>query len=152
MSHFRHNKSFQAWLALFILSVLVPLAGNVPQAHAGSYVLIANKSVAVNSLSRDDVRSIFLGEMTRLDDGKAVKFAVLTEEPAQRLFMQEVVGKTTQQFVNYWRKKVFNGEALYPKTVMSSEEQVRFVKTTSGAIGYVSEDDVTDSVKIISIK
>ena len=120
--------------------------------YAGSYVLIANKSVAVDSLSRDDVRAIFLGEMTRLDDGKAIKFAVLAEEPAQRLFMQEVVGKTTQQFVNYWRKKVFNGEALYPKTVMSSEEQVRFVKTTSGAIGYVSEDDVTDSVKIISIK
>ncbi|MEI6207458.1 MAG: hypothetical protein WCP20_11795 [Desulfuromonadales bacterium] len=44
-------------------------------ATAADYALVAHKGVQVNSLTKDEVRSIFLGDMTRWNDGKAIKFA-----------------------------------------------------------------------------
>jgi len=125
---------------------------HVSPAYSASYVLIVNKNVSANSLSRNDVRSIFLGEKSRWDDGKTVRFVVLEEGAVHRAFLQDVVGKTTQQFLNYWRKKIFNGESLAPKSVVNAQEAVRFVTTNAGAIGYVSDDYVTNSVKVISIE
>jgi hypothetical protein len=138
--------------ALLILTGFAVLVGHVSPAYSAGYVLIVNKDVPENSLTRYEARSIFLGEKSRWDNGKTVKFAVLEAGAVHRAFLQDVVGKTSHQFLNYWRKKVFNGESLAPKTFLNAQDVVRFVTANSGAVGYVSADYVSDSVKIITIE
>jgi len=146
------RRYFLICLALLILTGFSILVCHVSPAYSANYVLIVNKDVSVNSLTRYDARAIFLGEKSRWDDGKTVKFAVLQEGEVNRAFLQDVVGKTTHQFLNYWRKKVFNGESLAPKSFGNPQDVVRFVTNHSGAIGYISADYVSDSVKIITVE
>ena len=116
-----------------------------------SQVVIANKDVAADSLSRQEIHSIFLGETSRWQDNRPITIVVQEQGNIHRLFLREILSRTPSQFLNYWRKQIFNGKALAPKSITNMRELVEFVATHSGAIGYVSDENVDTSVKVIKI-
>jgi len=121
-------------------------------AWAEDYVVVANKSVGSNALSKLDAQSIFLGDKTKWEDGKPIDFAVMEDGDAQKAFLQDVVGKTSAQFDNYWKRLVFTGKASAPKTFGDARKLLEFVAATPGAVGYVPAGKADASVKTISIK
>lgn len=120
---------------------------------AEPYVLIANKNVAANSLSRVDVKAIFLGEKTRWSDGKPIKIVILKNGSVHSDFLSRVVDKTPYQFQNYWKKMMFTGKAGMPLSFEEVQSLVDFVaEHHPGAVGYVPAEKATGQVKIITIK
>jgi ABC-type phosphate transport system substrate-binding protein len=121
-------------------------------ATAADFVIVANKSVSADSLSKGALQAIFLGEKTKWDDGKPIKIVTLDEGAAHKDFLRSIVGKTPSQFDGYWKKLIFTGKAAAPKAFDEAGKLVDFVAGQAGAVGYVAAGQAGDSVKTIAIK
>ncbi|MBN1381388.1 MAG: substrate-binding domain-containing protein [Deltaproteobacteria bacterium] len=122
-------------------------------ALAADVVVVANKSVAQSSLSKDSLNAIFLGKMTSWKNGARLEFVTLKDNsPVHEDFLSQFIGRTAMQFSNYWKQQVFTGKGRMPKQFASESELIEYVSGTDGAIGYVSAGAAKDSVKIINIE
>ena len=93
-----------------------------------------------------------LGEKTKWDDGKAIKIAVLQDGVIHKSFLEGIVEKTSSQYENYWKKLIFTGKAVAPKSFDTTSKALEFVAGQEGAIGYISAGEAGGSVKTITIK
>lgn len=119
-------------------------------AWAADVVLIANSSIGASSLSKGDVKSIFLAKKKSVD-GVNVKLATLKDDDISRQFFKAYVGKTPSQFSSYYKKLVFTGKGKPPKAMSSEADMIAYVARTIGAMGFVSAGAVTDAVKSIQV-
>jgi ABC-type phosphate transport system substrate-binding protein len=119
---------------------------------AANYVIIANKGVSEDSLSKTELRAMFLGEKIKWENKKYIKLAIPVEGDAYREFLQEVVLKTPSQYDNHWMKQVYSGKASVPQSFSDPSKLVEFVVSHPGAIGIVEAGQSDRSVKTISIK
>lgn len=119
-------------------------------AWAGEMVLVANQGISATSLSKGDVKSIYLAKKKSID-GTSVKLTTLKDKDLTAKFLKEYVGKTPSQFSAYYKKLVFTGKGKPPKKMGSEAEMIAYVARTTGAIGYVSAGAVTDAVKTIHV-
>ncbi len=117
---------------------------------AGDMVLVVNQGISANSLSKGDVKSIYLAKKKSID-GTSVRLATLKDEDLAGQFLKKYVGKTPSQFSAYYKKLIFTGKGKPPKKMKSEAEMVAYVARTTGAIGYVSKGAVTDAVKTINV-
>jgi ABC-type phosphate transport system substrate-binding protein len=114
-------------------------------------VVIANKGAPVDSLSRDEIKKIFLVKKTQWDNGDKIEFVTLKQGPIHNAFLKKFLQKTPSQFQKYFRALVFTGKGIAPRSFDSEAEVVRFVAATKGAFGYVSPAAATVSVKVLGI-
>jgi len=121
-------------------------------ALAEDSVVICNKSVADNELSKKDMEDIFLGKKTRWSDNQKITFVILKGGEAHISFLSRYVDKTESQFIMYWKKMVFTGEGRLPKAFDTPEELLKYVSETSGAIGYVPANAASDRVKTLIVR
>ena len=103
------------------------------------------------TISKRDVKNIFLGKKTTWSDQQKVTFAVLKEKEAYDTFLNVYLRKSSQQFDCYWLNMVFTGEGFFPKTFDSDEKVIEFVAKTEGAIGYVSHRLKSRTVRQLTI-
>jgi ABC-type phosphate transport system substrate-binding protein len=143
----RHVKNFTQ--ILMALGVVLSLAVEV---FAANFVVIANKDVPLDSLSKAELRAIFLGEKVKWDNRKYIKIAFLDEGDVNKEFLQGVVGKTPSQYDNHWQKMVFSGKGAMPQSFAEMSKVVDYVATHPGAVGFVAAGQAGGSVKTISIK
>lgn len=129
-------------LSLFVLSPLAAFAEDV--------VIICNKSVAINSISKDDMERIYLGKKNLWDGGGKIEPVILQNELADS-FLTTYVGKNATTFGNYWKKMLFSGKGNGPKQFTKPKEVVDYVASTQGAIGFVPAGTNSDAVKILPV-
>lgn len=118
----------------------------------GDIMIIANKDVPVSTLSKNEIRSIFLGEKVKWSNNQKIIFVILKSD-VHNAFLKEYVGNTASQYRNYWRKMVFTGKSKSPKSFNNMDKLIRYIANTSGAIGYIpSQAYQEERVKTISVK
>ncbi len=114
-------------------------------------VLIVHPDIAVDALTRTEVKKIFLGNKSRWPDNQRIQFVTLKNGAAHDAFVREYVEKTPSQFTIYWKKMVFTGRGRIPPTLAGPEAVVDFVARTPGAVGYVPESTADETVKIVGV-
>lgn len=128
----------RGWYAALISLVL--LAGWVGTARAqGELAVIVHADNPVPSLSREQVRRIYLGKRDRFPGGGGEAVPVDLTDSRQGLrarFYEEVVGKSLSQIKAYWATKVFSGAALPPEQQGDSAAVARWVAAHPRAIGF----------------
>lgn len=134
-------------IAIIVASMVIP-----GLATAGDPVLICNPSVQESALSKQELKNIFLGKKTTWKDNSKAIFVIQKNAPVHKVFLKKYVDKTTSQFANYWKKRVFTGKGASPQSLPSDQEVIKFVSETSGAVGYVSSGVGLDNVKTIKVK
>lgn len=117
-------------------------------------LIICNKTVSATGLSRNHIQDIFLGKRVLWENNHAIHVFVLKEEDIHKAFLEEYVHKSESQWKAYWKRMVFTGRGLPPKSINTEAELIDLVAKTNGAIGYVSteglpEDTEANSVKIL---
>jgi len=135
-------------ILLLGLIVLLPLTAQ------NSYTIIVNKSAQNETLTRSNLENIFLGKKSRWSDGTKIKPVNLKEGETYRAFIKEVVRKSTNAYMNYWRKMIFTGKGVMPVSFQDEEELINYVGRTEGAIGYISSADMingNDDVQILTL-
>jgi hypothetical protein len=110
-------------------------------ATAADLVVIAHPGVTI---SADEVREVFVGEK-QLAGG--VKLVPLDNASAQADFLAKVVKVDAVKYQSIWTKKGFRDGLTAPSVKSGDQEVINVVKSTPGAIGYVSK--ASAGVKVI---
>jgi len=121
------------------------------QAHAAEVKVIANSSVAANSISAGDVQAVFLLDKDSLG-GSHVDPVLSKGGAAHEAFIKQYLGKNDAALQAFYRSLVFTGKASMPKSLASDAEVVAYVAKTKGAIGYVGSGASTEGVKTLEVK
>ena len=77
--------------------------------------------------------------------------AGLVSAPAREAFSKKVLGRSTTAVLAYWNQMVFSGRNVPPATRPSEADVVAFVRSTPGAIGYVSESTPASGVAVVTM-
>lgn len=126
-----------------ITIILIILLLYLPLLAQNGYILIVNNSIKDEVFNRADIESIFLGKKTRWSNGLKTVPVTMKEGEIHELFIHEVIRKSINAYMNYWRKMIFTGKGVMPISFETNEEILQYVNDTPGAIGYLS-----DAVKI----
>jgi ABC-type phosphate transport system substrate-binding protein len=120
------KKSLQRLAALLVFTA--PLL-----AHAGDVLVVAHAGL---TLSPDDIRDVFTGDK---QTAGSVKLVPLDNGAAQADFLAKVVKVDAAKYASIWSKKAFR-EGINPPPVRATDAEIlAAVKSTPGAIGYVSK-------------
>ncbi|MGH7717722.1 MAG: substrate-binding domain-containing protein [Gemmatimonadaceae bacterium] len=102
-------------------------------------VIVNNASISTESLTRDEVSKMFLKKVPRWENGTTVAPVDLASgSPTRDVFSQAFFYKSTAAIKAYWQNQIFAGRQVPPPERDSEQQVVDFVRTTPGAIGYVS--------------
>jgi ABC-type phosphate transport system substrate-binding protein len=143
MNSSRIRAGFSSVLAIMALASLATAA------RAGDFAVIVNKDNN-SPVDKETVARIYTGELKSWKDGAPVMAVDLPENnPVRATFSTEVLGKAVGNVKALWAQMVFSGKALPPKQVASDEDVKKLVSANKGAIGYVKQSSVDDSVKAV---
>ena len=120
---------------------------------AAAVELVVNPSVTDTSLTRAKVRAIFNMRLLSWPDGTPIRVFVLKDrDPLHREFSKRVLQVFPYQLRRAWDRRVYSGVGQAPQQVSSVEEMKRRLADTPGAIGYLPEDRIDDSVRKIDLQ
>ena len=112
--------------------------------------VVGNPALGVDTLSKSQVKMLFLGKTSRLPDGSPVTVVDQDEGSATReAFGKQVLRKNVSQMKAYWSRMIFSGKATPPRTVADDAAVRDWVARTANGIGYLDASQVDDSVKIL---
>jgi len=137
-------------VAAAIAVLLLPCVAQA--ADSSSFKLVVHPGIAGARIPKAVVASIFLCQVTTWGDGAPIKVLDRSlTSPLRVSFGNEVLGMTTLEMGQYWRRQIARGKV--PPSIEESDEQVlAFVAANPGAIAYVAADTATpSSVKVIEI-
>lgn len=136
------------WRALFG-SIALFLSLSTATAAADIVAIVAATS-SQTVLSKNEVMDIFLGKTTRFPDGKpAQPIDQIEGSPARDEFYRTFAGKSPAQIKAYWSKIIFTGRGQPPPEVSRSTDLKKRIVEHPGAIGYIEQRNVDDSVKVV---
>ncbi len=121
-------------------------------ALAGGVKVIANSSVKADSISADELKSVYLEETNSLSDGSHVEPVLSKGGAAHEAFISQYLGKSDSALQTFYRSLVFTGKGAMPKAMGSDAEVAAYVAKTKGAIGYVSSETSTEGAKTLQVK
>ena len=130
-----------------LLGVALVLVGSFRALALDGAVVIANPSVAANSLSAEALKDIYIAKTKYWPDGQAIIIVVLPNETDAAL--QQASGMSSGQFKTFWQRVTFSGRGSEPKKADNAAALVALVAATKGAIALVPTDTVLDGVKTL---
>src|ERR1017187_4254274 len=117
---------------------------------AADFVIIANSSVLVTSLTQDDLSDIYLFRTNAWEDGtRIVPVNRESGSNARSVFSARILKQQQSSLNSYWDKMHYKG--LTPPLIQESDQAVlAFVQKVPGAIGYVSASMELKHVKVLA--
>lgn len=144
-----HRKIIFAAAVFFAISIVCPVTRVL--SVDSRLVIIANPGVGDESIKPDFIRNVYLGKTAKWKDGVKAEPITLKGGEIHEVFLKELIGKSDSQFSTFWKKMVFTGKGRPPKEVANEAVVVEFVKSTPGAIGYVSASAPVEGVKVLKV-
>jgi ABC-type phosphate transport system substrate-binding protein len=123
--------------AAFLLLATAASAAEPPPASVSFLVSARN---TMRDISAGDLRRIFLGDISRWENGHhIIVFVRSSETPEGRLFLDRLVRMSDIDYSQWWLGAVFRGRSANPPRVLASDDaMVKAVGTTPDAIGFVA--------------
>jgi ABC-type phosphate transport system substrate-binding protein len=113
-------------------------------------VAVVSAKSLVTTLTNAQLTDIFLGKANRFPSGAP---AVPIDQPegssARNEFYARFAGKSAAQIKAFWSKIIFTGRGQPPKEVANSIEMKKRISENPSTIGYIEENMVDDSVKVV---
>ena len=113
--------------------------------------VIANSSVTSDSISVEELKSVFLLQKKKLKDGSFVEPVVQRRGAVHDAFFQHLLKRDPQEIWAYYNAVVFTGKGSMPKELNSDSAVVAYVASSRGAIGYVSSSTSSEGVKVLTV-
>jgi len=114
-----------------------------------SVYIVANTSVPVDSLAKTDVLDLYSFEVQTWENGLHVVVFDLEPKGDVKDSFYTYLGRTPSRMKSIWLKRKFSGEGDAPEALPSEEDMVSRIVSTPGAIGFVSEQFISDELKIL---
>ncbi|MET0090452.1 MAG: phosphate ABC transporter substrate-binding protein [Candidatus Thiodiazotropha sp.] len=131
-------------------ALLVALLMSSSMVVEAGVVVVVGASSSLGDLTQDQVADIFLGKTSKFPDGsQAVPIDQEDGADIRADFYKKVTGKSGSQLKSYWSKLIFSGKGQPPKQVKGDAEVIQSLGANPGQIGYVAEEAVDGSVKVV---
>jgi ABC-type phosphate transport system substrate-binding protein len=140
-------KSYLTKVGLF---AAVLLAGILPVRALDGAIVIANSSLAADSLTADALKEVYTGKTKYWDGGQNIVIVVLPDKTDAAL--QQASGMEASQFKTFWQRLAFSGRGQAPRQADDAAAVVALVASTKGAIAIVPADTAVAGVKKIEVK
>lgn len=143
--------NFQVFRIAVISGMLI--FGKVASAEATYYVAV-NASNKIGEISQDKLENIFSGRMIFWESGGRIRPSLIDEEsPSGRAFLAQVVKMDSKQYMDFWRRKLFSGRGLPPRSFRSEKDLIHYVTENEGAIAVLSSPPVAteSAIRIIEV-
>lgn len=114
-------------------------------------VIIGNRTLPFDTLSRADLFAIFMQRLTMWEDEDNINIALLKDGDTHSRFLWTYFRKTPSEYRRYWKKMVFSGKGRTPMRFRTEKDLMAHVALTKGAVGYISTEIKPSGVKIITI-
>lgn len=137
------------FIKLFVLGLFLTIGAQVAQAQA--IAVIGHTGVSEEKLSKEDLFKVLAQEETYWSNDTEIKLADYNAGGIQNAFYGKL-GKNIQFFEKIWNQNKFKGAAQPPVMLANEKEVIDYVKSTPGAIGYVSLPSAVnagESVKLL---
>lgn len=120
---------------------------------AAALRIIVHPTTPVTALAREDAARLFLKRVTRWQDGTPVVPVDLGDEvPVRLLFTRLVHKRSIDMLLQYWQRQIFAGRETPPLERPTEAAVVAFVRSTPGAVGYVSAAVDLRGVRVVSLR
>jgi hypothetical protein len=117
-------------LSIFLTGLIV----SSPLVKADHY-LIANNKIGINSASKSEIKTIFLGRKKIWKNGITVSPCYLSPEHAQTdSFFSSIINRDHASFIRFWNKKLFSGAGSSPTIFESIDDLLEYIKRNKGSI------------------
>ena len=116
--------------------------------NLAAQVLISHPDNTPIELSKNHLRAIFAMRTQQWPDGSEIHVFVLEDSHAVHTdFCKHILGMFPYQLRRIWDRQVFSGTGISPIIVKTEAEMLERVSTTKGAIGYITPEKASSSVK-----
>jgi hypothetical protein len=137
-------RNFAAHAAL-AASLLLGAAG-----AQAELAIIAHPSNPLNSIDAAEVERLYMGKSRSFPGGGSVKpVDQAPGNPIREKFFAAVLDKTEAQVTGYWSRRMFSGKGKPPETLADDLAVKARVASDPSSLGYVSDDKVDSSVKVL---
>lgn len=125
----------------------------IASTQPGALEVVTNPLNQTNSLSISTLRSIFSMRMTQWPDGTPIRVFVLRDkDPLHAEFTKQVLGVFPHQLRRAWNRQIYSGTGQAPAQLETEGEMHTKVEKTPGAIGYLTENQDNENIRIIEIE
>ncbi len=128
----------------------VLLALSFSQMSFAGVSIIVNPNSGLDEASKTEVINLFLNKSKSLQGKRLTPLDQSKGQMARKDFYENVVRKNESQLKAYWSRLIFTGKGLPPAEIGNGKNVLDRVASDPNAIGYVSSDKVSDSVKVIA--
>jgi DNA-binding transcriptional LysR family regulator len=138
----------------FSLALVFLLAvSNANGKHEEKFVVIVNPSNHFDALSRSKLSFLYLRKVSRWPWGAEVDpIDLRAQEPARRQFTRDVLGTTEEQLAQYWIDQRITRGVGPPTEARDVAAAKAMVAAHPGAIAYIPESAVDNTVKVIRVE
>lgn len=151
----KHRRTWVSTIALAIgLATLGALAfgANPSHAQSPSFLVIVHPSNGVSSLSRNEVRNMFLRRTRQWPDGTSVEpVDQAASSDVREAFSRAVHGRSATSVASHWRQQVFSGRGVPPPVRNGNSSAAGYVLGHRGGIGYVSAGANVGRARVIRV-
>jgi len=116
--------------------------------YSEEYVVITNRESPISTLTKKELKSIYLKRRRYYKDIKLTPLNLSLENNLRKDFQSDILDMSFTQLESYWMKQHYKGHRP-PYQLKSYKGTLLFIKKRVGAIGYVPYSFVDNEVKII---
>ena len=106
-------------------------------------VIVVNEKVAIKTITREELRNIYLGKLGFWSDNTAVKaFDRPVDRDAGTSFYRDVLKMVPARFRHHWQGQQLAGKGLAPEPIAASVDVIARVAATPGGISYLHNTEI----------
>jgi hypothetical protein len=141
-------------LAVGLLTAsLLPLAPGLAQSPRLStpVAVIVSAQSDMRDISSAFLRRIFLGEPSEFQGQRLVPLNYAPSDPLRVAFDRAALNLGPEQAGRYWVDRRIRGQGLPPRAISGQKLLRNVVARLAGAVGYVTPDQLDESVRALTI-
>lgn len=131
---------------------LALVAGASRTLAAQDFKIVAHPGIGADAIDAATAQKVFLKQVAKVGGTAVTPVDQAPAAAVREAFSKKVVGRPVGAVQQYWQQKIFSGGDVPPATKGSDSAVLEFVRSTPGAIGYVSAGASTDGVKVLSLR
>lgn len=138
-------------VAVVVSALMALWAPRSAAAEGQKLVVVVAKGSAVKSLSKSELKRIFLGATITSNDVTLVPFNSAPGSSPRVTFDQAILGMSAAEVGRYWVDRKVRGQSGAPRSLPSMAHVLKVVAKFPGAISYVPADQLNAGLQAVAI-
>jgi ABC-type phosphate transport system substrate-binding protein len=127
----------------FLLTILTSIVNMA----AAEIVIIGNDNVP--KIDMATVQKIYLGKFISVEGVNVTPISFKTGAAQRNEFLKIFMDQDEEKYTAYWTVRRYVGKGTPPNEVETTADVIKFIQSTPGAVGYIDESEIKDSVHIL---